>query len=93
MSNEQEKQGNENGETGDFPEFVKDVAGKIKGVGLTAGAGAGVAAASTVYSGVVAAGLSAAALSPAVVFITFPAIGAYAGWKLAKTLTNVFVKD
>ena len=93
MSDEQKKQGSENGEMGDFPEFAKTVAGSLKGIALTAGAGAGYAAAGTVYSGVVAAGLSAAALSPAIVFIVFPTVGAYAGWKLAKTLIDPFIKD
>jgi hypothetical protein len=93
MSDNQEPQGNENGEMSDASEFANDVAGAVKGAALTAGAGAGLAAASTVYSGVVAAGLSAAAVSPGVVFVVFPAVGAYAAWKLAKTITKPFTKD
>lgn len=93
MSDEQEKKGNESCEAGDLPEFAKAVAGAVKGTALTAGATAGFAAAGTIYSGVVAAGLSAAALAPGVVFVTLPIAGAYAAWKLAKTVTDPFVKD
>ena len=77
----------------DSKEFLKTVGGIIKGKGLMLGAGAGFSAASTIYGGIAAAGLLAAAPAAASIFVTLPVVGAIGGWKLAKTVTDKITDD
>jgi hypothetical protein len=70
-------------------EFSKDVAGLIRKTGMTTGAGVGFGAASTVYGGLGAAGLLAAVPAAGTIFVTFPLVAGYLGWKAAKKVADI----
>lgn len=65
-----------------------DLRGAARAAGLKVGAGAGVSAASTVYGGLQSAGLLAALPSAGLVFVTFPLLLGYLGWKAVDLVTG-----
>jgi hypothetical protein len=70
-------------------DFLTEAASAARKAGMTAGAGAGLAASGSVWTTAMASG-TAAIVSPAVLCIALPIAGAWLGWKAVKKVTDLF---